>query len=155
MSVPAWVTFALCAIAVALHYMTVRDETFLMYAIPGLIMLLVIPLTLSWMSRKTFMEASEFHEGKARLYPVKRIGLDMVGQAVKISGTVKKISFRWLNRPHFQIEDDTGYIRVIMFTSPSEDIRENDTVDVLGMVMKNLFTRKTAVISAISIKKTN
>lgn len=155
MSVPAWITFALCAIAVALHYMTVRDETFLMYAIPGLIMLLVIPLTLSWMSRKTFMEAGKYHESKTRSYPVKRIGLDMVGQAVRISGSVKKISFRWLNRPHFQIEDNTGYIRVIMFTSPSEDIKVNDTVDVLGMVMKNIFTRKTAVISAVSIKKTN
>lgn len=134
--------------------MAVRDETFLMYAIPGLIMLLVIPLTLSWMSRRTFLEASQFHEGKARHYPVKRIGLDMVGQAVRISGTVRKISFRWLNRPHFLIKDDTGHIRVIMFTSPGEDIGVDDTVDVLGLVMKNVFTRKTAVISAVSIKKT-
>jgi len=154
-SVPAWVAFILCSIAVVLHYMTVRDGTFLLYAIPGLIMLLVIPLTLSWMSRRTFMEAGKYHEGTARNYPVKRIGLDMVGQAVRISGTVKKISFRWLNRPHFRVEDGTGHIRVIMFTSPGEDIRVNDTVDVLGMVMKNLFTRKTTVISAISIKKTS
>ncbi|MBN2255001.1 MAG: hypothetical protein JW736_04805 [Deltaproteobacteria bacterium] len=85
---------------------------------------------------------------------MKRIGLDMVGQAVRISGTVRKISFRWLNRPHFLIKDDTGHIRVIMFTSPGEDIGVDDTVDVLGLVMKNVFTRKTAVISAVSIKKT-
>lgn len=153
MSVLAWITFVICAIGVILHYWSVRDTTFLLFAIPGLIMLLIIPLTLNWMSRKTYKEASDEYSRRARRYKVKQIDLGFVGQAVRISGTVKRVSFKWLNRPHFQIEDETARIRVIMFTSPSEVIKIEDNVEVLGMVMKNIFSRKSPVISAVSIKK--
>jgi len=153
LSVFAWATFVICTIAVIFHYMTVGDTSFLLYAIPGLILLLAIPLILSWMSRKTFLQASEEYGPQARLYKIGKINLGMTGSAVKVSGTVRNISFKWLNRPHFQVEDETAKIRVIMFTSPMEEIKAEDKVEVLGMVMKNLFDRKTPAISAVSIKK--
>jgi hypothetical protein len=40
-----------------------------------------------------------------------------------------------------------------MFTAPIEDIKTEDTVEVLGLVMKNIFARTSPVISAVSIKK--
>ena len=153
MSALAWAAFFLCAIAVAFHYMTVRDGTFLLYAIPGLMFLIAIPMALNWMSRKSFREASIEYSGKTRHYTIKQIDLAMTGSAVKISGTVRKVSFKWLNRPHFQVEDATARIRVIMFTSPSENIQTGDAVEVLGLVMKNLFNRKIPIISAVSIHK--
>jgi RecJ-like exonuclease len=153
LSALGWAAFFLCAIAVAFHYMTVRNVTFLLYAIPGLIMLIAIPMALNWMSRKSFREASIEHSGKTRHYKIKQIDLAMTGSAVKISGTVRKVTFKWLNRPHFQVEDTTAQIRVIMFTSPSEDIQAGDEVEVLGLVMKNLFNRKIPIISAVSIHK--
>lgn len=153
MSVFVWVTFIICTIAVIFHYLTVGDTSFLLYAVPGLAMLLVIPLMLTRMSRKSFMQASEEYSTQARPYKIGRINLGMTGNAVRVSGTVRKISFKWLNRPHFQVEDETANIRVIMFTSPMEEIKTDDKVEVLGMVMKNLFARKTPAISAVSIKK--
>jgi cytochrome c-type biogenesis protein CcmE len=108
---------------------------------------------LTRMSRKSFMQASEEYSTQARPYKIGRINLGMTGNAVRVSGTVRKISFKWLNRPHFQVEDETANIRVIMFTSPMEEIKTDDKVEVLGMVMKNLFARKTPAISAVSIKK--
>jgi hypothetical protein len=153
LSALAWAAFFLCAIAVTFHYMTVRDVTFLLYAIPGLVLLIAIPMALNWMSRKSFREAHIEHSGKTSYYKIKQVDLAMTGSAVKISGTVRKVTFKWLNRPHFQVEDTTAQIRVIMVTSPSEDIQAGDEVEVLGLVMKNLFNRKIPIISAVSIHK--
>ena len=155
MSVFAWATFVICTVAVVFHYMTVGNTSFLLYAIPGLILLLAIPLTLSWMSRKSFLQASKEYGPQARPYKIGKINLGMTGNAVRMSGTVRKINFKWLNRPHFQVEDETAKIRVIMFTSPMEKIKVEDRVEILGMVMRNLFDRKTPAISAVSIKKIN
>ncbi len=135
--------------------MVVRDTRFLIFAIPGLIALLVIPMALAWMSRRTFTQAAEEHNQKAKPYKITNISLAITGQAVSITGEIQKVSFKWLNRPHFQVKDDTGTIRVIMFTAPSENIEPGDTVGVLGVVIKNIFDRRNAAISAVSIKKRN
>jgi DNA/RNA endonuclease YhcR with UshA esterase domain len=153
LSVIAWTAFIVCAAAVLIHYLEVRDARFLIIAIPGLIALLVIPMILAWMSRRTLDQAAEEHQEKARPYKIVKISLSTTGQAVRITGEVQKVSFKWLNRPHFQVKDGTGTIRVIMFAAPSEDIKLGDTVDILGVVIKNLFDRRNAAISAVSIKK--
>ena len=133
--------------------MQVRNTRFLLFAIPALLALLLIPMILAWMSRKALRDAAEQNSPHAKLYKIAKVTLAMTGQAVSISGKVKKISFRWLNRPHFHIEDATGRIRVIMFTSPAEDIRQEDDVEVLGVVIKNIFKRGDPAISAVSVKK--
>lgn len=133
--------------------MQVRDTRFLLFAIPALLALLLIPMILAWMSRRTLQEAAEQNSPQARLYKIAKINLAMTGQVVSISGKVKKVSFQWLNRPHFHIEDGTGQIRVIMFTSPAEDIRQGDDVEVLGVVIKNIFKRSDPAVSAVSVKK--
>ena len=153
MSLPAWITFFVCAAAVFIHYTQVRNTRFLLFAIPALLALLLIPMILAWMSRRTLREAAEQNTPLAKFYKIAKVTLAMTGQAVSISGKVKKISFQWLNRPHFHIEDSTGQIRVIMFTSPAEDIRQGDEVDVLGVVIKNIFKRSDPAISAVSVKK--
>lgn len=138
---------------VFIHYLQVRDTRFLILAILGLIVILVIPMTLSWMSRRTFSHAEAEHSQNARPYKIGKLSLATVGQVVSITGNVEKVSFKWLNRPHFQVTDGTGNIKVIMFTAPAEDIKRGETVDVLGVVVKNIFDRRNVVISAVSIKK--
>lgn len=135
--------------------MEVRDTRFLLFAIPGLIAILVIPMILSWMSRRTFAHAEAEHSGNARAYKVGKISFGTVGQAVIVRGKVQKISFKWLNRPHFQVTDDTGSIKVIMFTAPAENIEVGDDVYAVGVVIKNIFDRRNPAISAVSIKKQN
>jgi len=105
------------------------------------------------MSRRSFLQASREYERVSRLYKVRNISNDMIGTAVKIIGNVNKISFKWLNRPHFQVSDETEAIRVIMFTAPVVQVNVGDKVEVLGVVMKNIFRKNTPVISAVSIKK--
>lgn len=153
MSALTWVVFIICAAAVALHYNATKDSQFLLYAIPGLIMLLVIPMALAWMSRKSFIKSNEQFAPKARVCKIGGIDQKMIGEVVRISGNVQKISFRWLNRPHFHIKDDTADIHVIMFTAPSNKIFVGDTVEAIGVVMKHLLTRNRIVISAVSITR--
>jgi len=65
------------------------------------------------------VQANEQFGSKARACKIGKIDQRMIGDVVRISGEVQKISFRWLNRPHFHIKDETAGIRVIMFTAPS------------------------------------
>ena len=152
MSALAWVAFAICAVAVTLHYISTGDSRFLLYAVPGLIMLIIIPMTLAWMSRRSFLQANEQFASKARACEIGKIDQKMIGDVVRISGEVQKISFKWLNRPHFHIKDETAGIRVIMFTAPSNKIFVGDRVEAVGIVMKHLLTRNRLIISAISVK---
>jgi len=153
MSALAWVAFIICAAAVALHYTSTGDSRFLLYAIPGLIMLLVIPMALAWMSRRSFVQADEQFSTKARACKIGKIGPAMIGDVVRISGEVQKISFRWLNRPHFHIKDETAQIRVIMFTAPANKVVVGDRVETVGIVMKYPLTKARLVISAVSVKR--
>jgi DNA replicative helicase MCM subunit Mcm2 (Cdc46/Mcm family) len=154
MSALAWVAFIICATAVAFHYTSTGDSRFLLYAIPGLILLLVIPMALAWMSRRSFMQAHEQFKPKARACTIGKITPAMIGEVVQISGEVQKISFRWLNRPHFHIKDASGQIRVIMFTAPADKVVVEDRVEAVGIVMKYPLTKARLVISAVSVKKT-
>ncbi len=154
MSALAWVAFIICATAVALHYNSTGDSRFLLYAIPGLIMLLVIPMALAWMSRRSFVRADEQLGTQARDCTIGKIDPAMIGDVVRISGEVQKISFMWLNRPHFHIKDETAQIRVIMFTAPANKVVVGDRVEAVGIVMKYPLTKARLVISAVSVKRT-
>ncbi len=77
----------------------------------------------------------------------------MSGSIVRVEGDVERVMFRWLKRPHYNIKDKSGNIKVIMFTSPAEAVRAGDRVDVLGIVMRGFFNRKKPAISAVSIRK--
>jgi hypothetical protein len=155
LSIFAWIAFALSAGAVLLRYLMTGDTRFLIYAIPGLILLIAIPMALGWMSRKSYAKAEVGYDEQARRYKIGQIAESARGRAVQIAGTVEKVSFRWLNRPHFEVRDDTGAIRVILFTSPGQYIRKGDRVEVLGMVMKNIFDRRGQAVSAVRIQKTS
>jgi RecJ-like exonuclease len=153
MSVFAWIVFFICAGAVALNYAATGDASFLWYAIPGLILLLVIPMTLAWMSRRSFTQAHKQSEHQARSCKIGKIVPAMIGNVVRISGEVQKISFQWLNRPHFHIQDATGLIRVIMFTAPSNKVAAGDQVEAIGIVMKYPLSKERIAISAVSVKR--
>lgn len=153
MSALAWVAFIICAAAVALHYNSTGDSRFLLYAIPGLIMLVIIPMVLAWMSRRSFVQADEQLGTKARACTIGKITPAQIGDVVRITGEVRKISFRWLNRPHFHITDGTARIRVIMFTAPANRVAVGDRVTAVGIVMKYPLTKTRLVISAVSVKR--
>lgn len=155
MSLIAWITFAVLTVAVIFSFAPTKDYRLLAFAIPMLALLVIIPMILTRMSQNTYSDATPLYEEKAKFHKISNINSSKVGDAVRIRGMVEKISFRWLNRPHLMINDGTGAISAILFTSPRESLAVGEQVEVLGTVMKGFPNRRTQAISAIAVKKLN
>jgi len=153
MSLIAWAAFAIAVAIVILSFAQSKDYHLLAVAIPMLAALVIIPMVLARMSQHSYVDAIPLYEKKAKLQKISNINLSKVGEAVKIRGTIKNMSFKWLNRPRFSIDDSTGTISAILFTSPSESLAVDEQVEVLGTVMRGLIHRGTVAISAISVRK--
>lgn len=152
MSLPAWLAWLVCVGAVGIHWWQTGHHGFLLWAVPGLLLMMAIPMALNRMSRKTYAHAEADYRRQARKVAIGRISSSMLGEPVALSGTVRKVSFQWLNRPHFQVSDETGTIRVMSFTSLPSAVRRGDFVEVLGTVMKNVFDKRRPAVSAVSIR---
>jgi hypothetical protein len=152
-SLPALIAFAICAAAVTIAFLNTRDYSLLRIALPMLLALLLIPMILSVLNRQVSSDIKELHADKLRLAKIQNINVSQVGEPVKITGTVEKISFQWLNRPLLSVRDNTGTIPVIMFTPLPGEIVVGDRVQVVGMIMRKLLLRGKPAISAISVGK--
>ena len=84
---------------------------------------------------------------------VKLINESMIGKTVRIEGVVERVHFQFLNRPQYIIADRSGAISVKMFTSPDEDVKVNDIVEVLGQVIRRYFVTGDPVVNCVSIRK--
>lgn len=118
-----------------------------------LLALLAIPMILSRMNRQVSSDIKQLHSDKLKLNKIQHINLERAGESVKITGTVEKISFRWMNRSLLMVRDSTGTISVTMFTPLPGEIRVSDRVEVVGMIMRKFFLRGEPAISGISIRR--
>jgi hypothetical protein len=155
MSSIAWATFAIFTAIVIVSFAQNKDYRLLAFAIPMLAALVIIPMFLTRMSQNAYSEATPLYEKGAKFHKISNIDLSKVGEAVKIRGAIEKVSFKWLNRPWLRINDGTGTISAILFTSPREGLAIGEQVEVLGTVMKGFPNRRAQAISAIAVKKLN
>lgn len=125
----------------------------LIFGIPALLMLLIIPVALNYMSQKEYLEMIPAYEIRAKTVRARMVNPTMEGQVVRLEGVVERVYFQFLNRPQFLVADRTGEISVKMFTSPAEEIRKGDIVEVLGKVMKRYILGGDVTINAVSIRK--
>ncbi|MDG6258108.1 MAG: nucleotide-binding protein [Methanomicrobiaceae archaeon] len=129
------------------------DVTTLYWALPSALLLLIIPAALNYMSQDQYAHLVPIYEQEAKKVGIRQINLGMLSKPVRVEGVVERVYFRYLNRPQFLVADKTGEISVKMFTTPSEDIRKGDVVEVLGNVMKRYIVTGDAIINCVSIKK--
>ncbi len=129
------------------------DTRLLLWGIPTLVLLFLIPLGLNYMSQKEYADIRPEYEREARPVRIRMINLGMVGEPVRIEGVVESVRFQFLNRPQFIVADRSGEIAVKMFTQPEERIKVGDVVEVLGMVIKRYIAGGDAVIDGVSIRK--
>jgi hypothetical protein len=125
----------------------------LYWIIPCLVMFLVIPIVLNYLSRSEYADLAPHYESQAKLIRIKLINESMIGKIVKVEGVVERASFRFLNRPQFMVADRSGEISVKMFTTPEEDIKVNDVVEVYGQVIKRYIAMGDPVINCVVIRK--
>ncbi|MFA6363487.1 nucleotide-binding protein [Methanoregula sp.] len=151
LSIGVFVVFTIFLLVASVYSAEVRSQ--LIWLIPGLFMLLVIPIALNYMSRREYADITPAYEAEAKTVRVKLINENMIGKPVRIEGVVEKVRFRFLNRPQFIVADRSGEISCKMFTNPIEDIHEHDVVEVLGMVIHRYVAVGDPVINCVSIKK--
>jgi len=150
-AIAVFVFFTIFLLAASVYSPEVRSQ--LIWMIPVLFMLLVIPMALNYMSRSQYADMEPIYEAEAKTVRVKLINENMIGKPVRIEGVVERVYFQFLNRPQYLVADRSGAISVKMFTSSPEDVKVNDVVEVLGMVIHRYFVSGDPVINCISIKK--
>ncbi|PKL58155.1 MAG: nucleotide-binding protein [Methanomicrobiales archaeon HGW-Methanomicrobiales-5] len=150
-SIAVFVFFTLVLIVASLFSPEIRTHLF--WLIPVLFLLLVIPVVLSHMSRSQYAELEPEYERQAKTVRVKLINENMIGKIVRIDGVVERVHFQFMNRPQYSIADRSGAISVKMFTSPDENIKVNDVVEVLGQVIRRYIVTGEPVINCVSIRK--
>jgi hypothetical protein len=146
-----FIVFALLLLAGSLISSDVRSNLF--WLVPVLILLLVIPAALNYMSRSQYAGIAPLYEAEAKSVRIKLINDNMVGKPVRIEGVVERVHFQFLNRPQFVVADRSGAVSVKMFTSPEDSIAVDDIVEVLGQVIRRYIVVGEPVINAISIRK--
>jgi hypothetical protein len=150
-AVAVFVFFTIFLLFASMYSPEVRSQ--LIWMIPALFMLLVIPMALNYMSRSEYNNLEPIYEAEAKPVRIKLINESMVGKPVRIEGVVERVYFQFLNRPQYLVADRSGEISVKMFTSTTEDIKVNDVVEVLGQVIRRYVVTGDPVINCISIRK--
>ena len=142
------------AIFLIFAYWTSRSTMLLLFGIPMVIGLAVIPILLRHMSQSQYEDLVPTYEKESQRVRIKAINMNMLGKPVRIEGVVERVYFDFLSRPQYLIADRSGEISVKMFTAPRERIRKDDIVEVLGTVMKRyVLVGEDPVINCVSIRK--
>lgn len=153
LSILGILVFILLTITLLLYVFITGDYHILIWGIPTLVMLLIIPLALNYMSQKEYAEIEPVYREKARNLRIRMINESMLGQVVRIEGVVEQVYFQFLNRPSYLVADRSGEISVKMFTNPSDTIKKGDIVEVLGSIIHRYVVTGDPVINCVSIKK--
>ncbi|HZD43777.1 MAG TPA: nucleotide-binding protein [Methanomicrobiales archaeon] len=125
----------------------------LLWAIPLIAGMALMALALNYMSQRSYSHLVPIYEQEAKKVRIHAINLNMLGDVVRIEGVVERVYFQFLNRPQYLIADRSGDISVKMFTTPQENVKKGDIVEVLGSVMKRYILTGDAIVNAVSIRK--
>ena len=145
--------FAFFTILVVFAVVITGDPSILIWGVPTLVLLIIIPGMLNYMSQSQYAGLIPVYEKEAKDVRARTVTLAMIGKPVRLRGTVKQVKFRYLNRPHYIVADNSGEMTVKMFTTPQEDVQEGDRVEVLGLVIKRYVISGNAVINCVSIRR--
>ncbi|PKG31610.1 nucleotide-binding protein [Methanoregula sp.] len=152
LAIAVFVIFTILVIIASIFSPVVRSH--LIWLVPVLFMLLILPVALNYMSQRQYADLRPEYERQAKTVRVRLINESMIGKIVRIEGVVEQSRFQFLNRPQYIVADRSGAIPVKMFTSPEEDIKVNDIVEVLGQVIRRYIVTGDPVINCVSIRKT-
>ncbi len=144
--------FCFFAIFLLWYILVTREFSTLIWAVPTLIFLLVIPMLLNYMSQKEYEGLVPMYQQEAKNVKIREITDRMMSRPVRFEGVVEEVRFRSLNRPHFIVSDRTGTITVKMFTTPREDARPGDLVEILGQVIHRYIMAGDPVVNGVSIR---
>jgi len=151
MSVPAWISLGLATVLVIFSYAVNPDPALLYTALPMLGLLAAIPLLLNYMNLR---QSDRVNMRDFKLYKIRDLARLGSGTPVRLQGTVERTGLKWLNRPNFQVNDESGKIKVYMFAAPRENINIGDRVEAAGN-LRAFGRKKEKVVLGVKIRKLN
>lgn len=151
MSAPVYLSLGLAVVFVAIAYASRPETHFLLTVLPMLFLLAVLPAVLGKMNRGY---AANVAMDNFKLYRVKDLTRLETGAAVRIRGTVETVSLKWLNRPHFQVNDGSGVVSVLVFIAPRESIAPGDKIEAVGSLRAFGLSKKRRVWGLKVVKVT-
>lgn len=134
------------------YIMVTGEVRVLLWAGPTLVFLLIIPMLLTYMSQKEYEGLIPVYEAEARTVKIREISEKLMSKPIRIEALVEEVRFRSLNRPHFIVGDRTGTITVKMFTTPRDDVKPGDIVEVLGQVIHRYIVTGDPIINGVGIR---
>jgi RecJ-like exonuclease len=152
-SIIAIAVFVLFTLIFIITFLYTGDRSLLIWGIPTLVMLIIIPLALNYMSQREYAELEPVYRSQAKNVRIVMINESMIGQIVRVEGVVERVYFQFLNRPQYLVADRSGEISVKMFTSPRQRVKKGDIVEVLGMIIQRFMVTGDPVINCVSITK--
>lgn len=150
-SIGVFVFFTLLLVIASMVDPGIRPH--LLWMVPSLFLLLVIPVLLNYMSRSQYKDLEPIYEKEAKTVRVRLINESMIGKVVRIEGVVERVHFQFLNRPQYTVADRSGSISVKMFTSPEYEVKVNDLVEVYGQVIRRYMVTGEPVVNCVIIRK--
>lgn len=144
--------FVFFAILILAYVVTTGDTSLLIWAIPTLVFLLIIPIVLTYLSQTQYSDLVPVYEETAREVRIREINESMISKPIKFEALVEQVRFKLLNRPHFIVGDRTGEIVVKMFTNPQTDIQKGDIVMVYGQVIRRYIFAGDPVVNGVHIR---
>ncbi len=140
-------------ILLSVTYFLTGDSTLLYWGPPVIVGLFVIPIILNYMSQSQYADIAPVYERTAKPVRIKMINENMIGQNVRIEGVVERVYYQWLNRPQYLVADRSGEVSVKMFTTPLEDVKKGDIVEVVGQVIHRYIVTGGAAVNCVVIRK--
>ncbi len=147
-----FLVFGFFLILILIYVISTGDTGMLIWGVPTLICLLLIPMGLTYLSQSQYSDLIPVYEASARGVKIREINESMISKPIKIEGLVEEVRFRSLNRPHFIIGDKTGVTTVKMFTNPQTEIKKGDIVEVYGQVIKRYIFYGDPIINGVDIR---
>ena len=144
---------AMLELSLIIYLILSKDYAFFLMGTCFVLLMLLIPLALNYMSQDQYANLAPVYEAEAKDTRIRNINASMIGNIVRIVGVVVRVLFKSLNRPQFLVADKTGEISVKMFTTPAEDANVNDVVEVYGQIIKRYFVAGDPVVNAVIIRK--
>ena len=144
--------FAFFAIFVSAYVLLSGDTGILIWAIPTIILLLLIPMGMTYLSQSQYSDLIPEYEAFARELKIREINESLISKPITFEGLVEEVRWRSLNRPHYIIADKTGETIVKMFTRPRIDVRKDDVVRVYGQVIRRYIFAGDPIVNGVDIR---
>ena len=150
-AVAVFIFFTIFLLYASMYSPEVRSQ--LIWMIPALFMLLVIPMALNYMSRSQYNNLEPIYEAEAKHGPDQVDQREHGGKTCPYPGGCGKGVFPVPEPSPVSRCRPFRAISVKMFTSTNEDIKVNDVVEVIGQVIKRYIVTGDRSSTASLLKK--